>query len=121
MPGPQFKGVTDNGSADSGYYTWVDLHDTFGLGKNTPISTSLADGLQAFLPDKKQFVTLRVPYPMGFFAKGMDGRIDDPTAGWKGKGLWSTYATRLVWHIEGGLGQTSKAVKFQIRPDPLAR
>ena len=23
-------------------------------------------------------VELRVPYPMGFFAKGVDGRIDDP-------------------------------------------
>jgi hypothetical protein len=23
---------------------------------------------------------MRVPYPLGFFAKGMDGRIDDPKA-----------------------------------------
>ena len=41
-----------------------------------------------------KFVTLRVPYPMGFYAKGMDGRIDDPNGGWKGKGLWTTYGTR---------------------------
>ena len=26
---------------------------------------------------------LRVPYPLSFYAKGMDGRIDDPNAGWK--------------------------------------
>jgi hypothetical protein len=58
---------------------------------------------------------------MGFYAKGMDGRIDDPAKGWKGKGLWSTYATRAVQHIEGGKGTTSKIVKFQLRPDPLAR
>jgi hypothetical protein len=58
---------------------------------------------------------------MGFFSKGMDGRIDDSKAGWKGKGVWSTYATRAVWHIEGGKGTTSKAVHFQIRPDPLAK
>jgi hypothetical protein len=38
VPGPQFKGVTDNGSADSNYYDWVDQHDTLGLGKNTPIA-----------------------------------------------------------------------------------
>jgi hypothetical protein len=57
---------------------------------------------------------------MGFFAKSLDGRIDDPKAGWKGKGLWSTYATRAPWHMEGGKGMTSKAVKFQLRPDPLA-
>src|ERR1051326_6917153 len=28
-------------------------------------------------------VTLKVPYPTGFYAKGLDGRIDDPNAGWK--------------------------------------
>jgi len=28
-----------------------------------------------------KFVQLRGPYPMGFFAKGMDRRIDDPDAG----------------------------------------
>jgi hypothetical protein len=41
-PGPQFKGVTDSGSAEASYFTWV---------------------------------VLRVPYPMGFYAKGLDGRI----------------------------------------------
>jgi len=67
------------------------------------------------------FVNLRVPYPMGFYAKGMDGRIDDPGAGWKGRGLWSTYGTRAPFHVEGDKGMTSKVVKFQLRPDPLAR
>ena len=50
----------------------------------------------------------------------MDGRIDDAAAGWKGKGLFSTYSERAPTHIEGGKGQTSKVVHFQIRPDPLA-
>ncbi len=58
---------------------------------------------------------------MGFHAKGLDGRIDDPKAGWKGKGLWSTYATRTPFHVEGGKGTKSKVVKFQLRPDPLAK
>jgi hypothetical protein len=57
---------------------------------------------------------------MGFFAKTLDGRIDDANAGWKGRGLWSTYAERAAAHIEGGKGQTSKVVHFQLRPDPLA-
>jgi len=26
-----------------------------------------------------------------------------------------------VWHIEGGKGVRGKIVKFQMRPDPLAR
>ena len=30
LPGPQLKGVTDPGSAESSYYDWVDQFDTFG-------------------------------------------------------------------------------------------
>ncbi len=120
-PGPSFQGTTDYGSADTNYYNWVDQFDTFGMGKNTPIVTANdMDALEALDPQTGKWVVMRVPYPMGFFAKSMDGRIDDPKAGWKGKGIWSTYATRAPWHIEGGKGTTSKAVKFQLRPDPLA-
>lgn len=118
-PGPNFKNVTDSGSADSHYYDWVDQFDTFGLGKNTPIATGNgSDSLLALVNGK--WVVLRVPYPIGFFAKGMDGRIDDPKAGWKGKGLWSTWATRAPFHSETGKGTTSKVVHFQLRPNPLA-
>lgn len=121
VPGPTFAG-TDSFPVDSNYYDWVDQFDTFGLGKNVPIATGNgSDALLALPPGSKNFVILRVPYPMGFYAKSMDGRIDDAKLGWKGKGLWSTYATRAPQHIEGGKGTTSKVVKFQLRPDPLAR
>src|SRR5262249_39763496 len=120
FPGPQLANVTDSGSAEASYYSWVDQHDTFGLGRNVPFATGNAnESLLAFVDGR--FVNLRVPYPMGFYAKGMDGRIDDPAAGWKGRGLWSTYGTRAPFHVEGGKGATSKGVKFQLRPDPLAR
>jgi hypothetical protein len=120
FPGPQFRNVKSPGSAESSYYAWVDQQDTFGLGNDVPIATGNASDALLALKDGR-FVTLRVPYPMGFYAKGLDGRIDDPAKGWKGKGLWSTYATRAVHHIEGGKGTTSKIVHFQLRPDPLAR
>jgi hypothetical protein len=120
FPGPQLQNVTDSGSAEATYYTWVDQHDTFGLGKDVPIATGNANEALLALVDGK-FVSLRLPYPMGFYTKWMDGRIDDPSAGWKGKGLWATYSTRAPFHIEGGKGTTSKVVKFQLRPDPLAR
>ena len=82
--------MTETGSAESSYYTWVDQHNTFGLGKDVPMATgNNSNSLHALVDGK--FIQLRVPYPMGFFAKGMDGRIDDPNAGWKGRGLWSTY------------------------------
>ena len=32
-----------------------------------------------------KFVNLRVPYPIGFFTKWVEGRIDDANAGWKGR------------------------------------
>ncbi len=118
-PGPNFKNVKDSGSADSHYYDWVDQFDTLGLGKNTPIATgNSSDSLLALV--NGQFVILRVPYPLGFFAKGMDGRIDDPAAGWKGKGVWTTWGTRTPFHSETGKGTMPKVVHFQIRPDPLA-
>ncbi len=68
-----------------------------------------------------EWVNLRVPYPMGFYTKWMDGRIDDPGAGWKGRGVWATTGTRAPFHMEGGKGTRPKVVKFQLRPDPLAR
>jgi len=118
-PGPKFKNVTDSGSDDSHYYLWVDRFDTLGLGKNTPIITgNSSDSLIALVNGK--FVIMRVPYPLGFFAKGMDGRIDDAKAGWKGKGVWTTWGTRTPFHSETGKGTYPKVVHFQLRPNPLA-
>jgi len=119
-PGPQITGQP-NGSADWHYLTWVDLHDTLGLGKDVPILPgSNSDSLIAMMPDGEQLV-LRVPYPMGFYMRGLDGRIDDPKAGWKGRGIWANYGEVPLWHQEEGEGSFAKLVKFQIRPDPLAR
>ena len=120
-PGPQMKNVTDAGSADYHYYNWVDQFDTLGLGENVPIAPgSGSDSLLALLPETGEWVVLRVPYPLGFFARGLDGRIDDPNAGWKGRGLWANYGSNLNWHIEGGKGRKSSLIHFQIRPHPLA-
>jgi hypothetical protein len=118
-PLPQLKGVTESGSAEGSYYTWVDQFDALGLGANTPINTGNESEALLALKDGK-FVVLRVPYPMGFYTKWMDGRIDDPNAGWKGRGLWATVSTRAPWHMETGKGTTSKVLHFQMRPGPLA-
>jgi hypothetical protein len=117
-PGPAFEGF-ENASAEASYYTWVDHHNTVGLGENVPISTAnLNDGFAA-LKDG-QMIMLRIPYPLSFFAKGLDGRIDDPNAGWKGRGLWSTNGDRTPWLKEGGKGSKPRVVHIQVRPDPLA-
>jgi hypothetical protein len=130
IPGPGFQG--DSGAEENPYYTWVDQHDILGLGANTPIATgNQSDSLHALVNGR--VIELRVPYPMGFFAKGLDGRIDDPNAGWKGRGLWVTSGNRTPVHIEGidapapGAPGTSPetassplVVNFQLRPNPLA-
>ena len=117
FPGPGFAGFPDN-SVESSYYTWVDQWNTLGLGEDVPIATgNLFDGFHALVYGR--YVTLRVPYPMGFYAKGLDGRIDDPDAGWKGRGLWSTNGDRVPWHMEGGKGTKPLVVHIQMRPNPL--
>jgi hypothetical protein len=119
-PLPQLKGVTESGSAEASYYTWVDQRNALGLGENTPINTGNASEALLALKDG-QWVIMRVPYPTGFYTKWMDGRIDDANAGWKGRGLWATVSTRAPFHMETGKGTTSKVLHFQLRPNPLAR
>ncbi len=119
-PGPRFAGVDTEISADFHYYNFVDRFNTLGLGNDTPVANGSSSDSLLVLQDGK-WVILRVPYPMGFFSRGLDGRIDDPNAGWKGRALYADYGQNAIWHTEGGLGTKSAVVKFQIRPDPLAK
>ncbi len=117
-PGPGFDDVP-NSSAEASYYTWVDQHNAVGLGVDVPISTAnLQDGFAALVNGK--WVLMKVPYPMGYYAKGLDARIDDPNGGWKGRGLWSASGDRTPWLNERGKGAYPMAVHIQVRPDPLA-
>ncbi len=117
-PLPQFEDVDRPGSVEGSYYTWVDQQGILGLGENTPINTGNLSGALLVLNDG-DWVKMRVPYPLGFYTKWLDGRIDDPDAGWKGRGIWATYSSRAPFHMETGAGTTSKVYKFQLRPDPL--
>ncbi|HEY5646266.1 MAG TPA: carboxypeptidase-like regulatory domain-containing protein, partial [Pseudomonadales bacterium] len=68
LPGPSFTDLPGF-SVESSYYTWVDQHDTLGLGADVPIVTgNLFDGVHALVDrsGEGRFVTLRIPYPMGF-------------------------------------------------------
>jgi hypothetical protein len=96
--------------------------NALGLGKNSVVVTGTgSDSLLVFQPSTKIWTVMRVPYPLGFYSRGLDGRIDDPNAGWKGRGIWSDNDTRTTWHVEGGKGTPSQLVHFQVRPDPLAK
>jgi hypothetical protein len=120
-PGPTFKGESE-AKSDWLYFDWVDRFNALGLGKNAVVVTgSGSDSLLVFQPATRTWTVMRVPYPMGFYSRGVDGRIDDPNAGWKGRGIWADNDTRTTWHVEGGKGTPSETVHFQLRPDPLAK
>ena len=111
--------------ANESYLAHMDFHNTLGLGEGAPIYGSVNTNAMEVLSNG-DYVTLRVPYPLGFFPRSGNGRIDDPNAGWKGKGYWASFSTYATWHIEGGKGEGGpgvlpKAVKFQMRPNPLAK
>ena len=118
-PLPQFKNLDQSGSSEGSYYTWVDQFNALGLGENIPINTGNQSDALLVLNDG-EWVRMRVPYPMGFYTKWMDGRIDDPDAGWKGRGIWASFSSRTPFHMETGEGTTGQVFHFQMRPDPLS-
>ncbi len=120
-PGPLMAQSTpgQETTADLHYYLWVDRFNTSGLGKDTVILNGTnSDSLQIFDQKTKKWITMRVPYPLNAYQRGLDGRIDDPKAGWKGRGLWFNDGLDPVIHNEVQHGWLGHA---QFRPDPLAR
>jgi streptogramin lyase len=119
-PGPKMQGTgKEIGSADFHYYIWVDQFDTLGLGKDMVIVNGTnSDSLLVFNPASEKFTVIRIPYPRGMFTRGLDGRIDDPNAGWKGRGLWVSNNTDGLLHTEKKRGFISHV---QFRESPLAR
>jgi len=116
IPGATYKGIPDR-RTDYHYYTWVDQFNILGLGENTVVCTGTAsDSIISFLPETEEFVRTYVPYPYGFFHRGQDGRIDDPSS-WKGKAWWVDYGIDPILHTELEQGFV---FKVQYRPNPLA-
>jgi streptogramin lyase len=120
-PGPLFR--TGPGepqtNADFHYYVWVDQFNTLGMGKDTVILEGTgSDSLLAFRPSTKTFTTIRLPYPLVTFMRGVDGRIDNPNTGWKGRGLWVDNGLDPLIHSEV---DQSYIAHVQLRPNPLAK
>jgi len=127
--GPRFQG-TDI-PTEFHYFNWTDQQGASGFPKNTPMATgSNSDSIEVLMPNenggKGQWINLRVPYPLGFYSRGLDARVDRENApagfaGWKERAIWTNYGTHFVWHIEGGKGTKGKEVRMQVRPNELAR
>jgi streptogramin lyase len=119
-PGPKIKTTgKETGSADFHYYIWVDQFNTLGLGQDmVVVNGSNSDSLLIFNPATERFTTIRIPFPLGLFARGLDGRIDDANAGWKGRGLWVSNNIDPLTFSENKMGVVNQ---IQVRPDPLAK
>jgi hypothetical protein len=127
VPGPKFPG-TDI-TVDHAYNSWVDRENTLGFGKDVSIICGTGStSFKAYNPETKQWITMRLPYPMGgLYTRSLEGRIDDPKAGWKGRGLWGANEARVQYLAEWDKfdkdirNKTPFVVHFQLRPDPLAK
>lgn len=121
-PGPSMKnadGTDTRKGADFHYYLWVDQFNTLGMGKDIVVLNGTgSDSLLAFDQKTDKFTTIRIPYPLNTFTRGLDGRIDDREAGWKGRGLFFDNGgdPLLISEI-----QQSYVGKVQLRPNPLAK
>ena len=73
--------------------------------------------LLRILTNSPTHTVVRVPYPLTMYHRGLDGRVDDPEAGWKGRGLWVNYGNDPVKYVETEIGYVNH---IQLRPDPLA-
>jgi hypothetical protein len=118
-PGPYFRTPGGAVNADFHYYVWVDKYNTLGMGKDTPILAGTdSDSLLAFSQKTKKFTTIRIPYPLNSYMRGLDGRIDNPRTGWKGRGLWYDLGGDPVIHSEN---QFAYVAHVQMRSTPLAK
>ena len=119
LPGPKYPGTgSETGSTEYPYFLWVDQFDVLGMGKDMVVVTGTSsDALFIFDPGTEKFITFRMPYPLPFYTRGLDGRIDDARAGWKGRGLWASFNSYLPKFAETKMGYV---VHVQMRPNPLA-
>jgi len=119
LPSPHVGNTS--ATSDFVYSEWNDFDGVMGLGKNAKFFPAInSDSVVALRNGEDKFVTFRVPYPMGFYTRGVDFRIDDPKGDWKTHTMHATFASATPWHQEDGEGSYSKIVTFQVRPDPLA-
>ncbi len=120
VPGPAAQvvpGAKNVRKADLHYYAWVDQHNTFGLGENVVFANGTdSDSLIAFNPETEEFTRTRIPYPLNTYTRGLDGRIDDPDAGWKGRGLWYSNGGDPIIHSETSVSYMGHV---QLRDSPL--
>lgn len=109
-------------TSDMAYSHWGDYSNVMGLGKDAHFFPLVNSNEIVALPEgSRDWVRFTVPYPLGFYTRGLDFRMESPNADWRGKGMYATVTSRALTHQEGGLDHPGQQeYVFQMRPDPLA-
>lgn len=119
LPVPKVGGTF--ATSDMAYDQWADYYNVMGLGEDAhffPLVNS--DAVVAMRDGSSEFLTFRVPYPLGFYTRGLDFRQEGPDADWKGRAMYATDSTFVLNHQEGNLERPgTQEYIFQIRPTPL--
>ena len=114
FPGPQLRDVKDPGSAETSYYVWVDHFNVLGLGTKRADRDGQRLGLDHAVRRRK-IRGAAAAVSVGPLPEERRRRIDDESAGWKGRGLWTTSGSRANFHLEGGKENRPKAIKIQLQ------
>jgi len=116
-PAPGFEGVGGEQRRRSSYYTlWLEpAHTVTDWARNIPISTRQTSVTASWALKDGKMVTIRIPYPLSFYAKGLDWADRRSERRLEGRGLWSTNGDRTPWLKEGGKGSMPRAVHIQFR------
>ena len=98
FPGPQFRDVKDDGSANYAYYVWVDRYNTLGLGANVPIAET--NGGESFLLSSTASSSISAfPIRLAFSARMSTAVLTIRRRAGR-DAVWTTSGTRTVFHGE---------------------
>ena len=121
MPGPQFKGVDEKGSANHAYYLWVDRFNTLGLGNDVPIAQ--ANGARVAAGGGRRQAGRHpraVPARLLHQERRWPHRRSERAAG-RARDCGPRRARAPSSTTKAARQNRPQVYKVQVRPDPLAR
>ena len=121
FPGPKLTGDTGSGSAEASYYTWVDQHDTLGLGKDVPLATGNQNELIIALEGRQDDQSLWFRIRWASTPRPWTAASTTRTPAGKAAASGRPPATARRSTSKAARALCRKLVKFQLRPDPLAK
>ena len=120
-PARSLRDVQETGSAEASYYTWVDQFDTFGLGQQRAEGDRQRQRVADGAGRRPSGSTSSCPIRSASTPSGWTAASTIRTAAGRAAACGRPTARARRSIIETGKGTRPKVVKFQLRPDPLAK